>query len=54
MLKLLGMESYWAVNLNKLEAALEEKEEGTPEVEDISETLLTIIWIILNITLGAF
>ena len=30
MLKLLGMESYWAVNLNKLEAALEEKEEGTP------------------------
>ena len=55
MLKLLDMESYWAVNLNKLEAALEEKEEGTPEVEDISlETLLTIFWIVLNITLGAF
>ena len=55
MLKLLVMESYWAVNLNKLEAALEEEEEGTPEVEDISlETLLTIIWIVLNITLGAF
>ena len=42
-------------NLNKLEAALEEEEEGTPEVEDISlDTLLTIIWIVLNITLGAF
>ena len=55
MLKLLDMESYWAVNLNKLEAALEEEEEGTPEVEDISlDTLLTIIWIVLNITLGAF
>ena len=55
MLKLLDMESYWAVNLNKLEAALEEEEEGTPEVEDISlETLLAIIWIVLNITLGVF
>ena len=55
VLKLLDMESYWAVNLNKLEAALEEEEEGTPEVEDISlETLLAIIWIVLNITLGAF
>ena len=55
VLKLLNMESYWAVNLNKLEAALEEEEEGTPEEEDISlETLLTIIWIVLNITLGAF
>ena len=47
MLKLLDMESYWAVNLNKLEAALEEEEEGTSEVEDISlETLLAIIWIV--------
>ena len=31
MLKLLDMESYWAVNLNKLEAALEEEEKGSPE-----------------------